>query len=108
MKSIQVKRNIRFFTIERADAWVVLAAVIEIHDGKEIPVSEPKIVRIIAKKFAVIAGNVEKKKVPALTAPKILFNKIVRGVISPFCTSFKYLAANSIPWFSAQPPTLNH
>jgi hypothetical protein len=105
MKTLQIKRNIRFATVEKADAWVVLAVLVEIHDGRPVPVSEAKVVKIISKKFAALTGNVKKNKILALTAPKNFSNKIRHGIISPFCTSFKYLASNSIPWFSAQPPT---
>lgn len=107
MVDIQIKRNIRFVTVEKPNAWLVLAVLVEIRDGLTVAVSEPKIVKIIQKKFAALSGNVQKRKISQLSAPKILVNQshARHGIISPYSTSFKYLDSHTIPWFSAQPPT---
>src|SRR4051812_8438059 len=56
MSNIQTKQHIRIFSVERDTARVFFAALVEIHDGQPVIISEPKIIRIIAKHNPALPG----------------------------------------------------
>ena len=102
MLNIQTKRHIRFATVDKGTAWVVVAILIETTGNQTVAVSEPKVIKIIPKKPVLsLTGHTAE-----LTAPNInvIFEK---AVPSPFIsilfgnTNTSYIAS-----LGARPPTL--
>ena len=99
------KQHIRFTTIEKSTAWIVVAVLVE-NDGVDtVAVSEPKIVRIIPKpKSLVLTGSVGNPKL-CLSCPEQVL-KIKSPVKSPFSILFGYSNTDLLVWYCARPPTV--
>ena len=105
MLKLHQEKVIRFVKVEQANAWVVLAFLVETEGGTIINVSEPRLVRVIPKKDKQIAlpGSVA-ENILLLAAPvsELVKNEIrrVASIVSPY-----FEGAELLSWFSARPPT---
>ena len=106
MQDLQVKRNIKFVRFERPTAWVVAAFVVEIQDGCEVAISDPKIVRVILKQNQFQCA-LNSGKILSLPPARNLLAVPNTLLISPYFFSFQHFNSDIIVWFLAQPPTFS-
>lgn len=109
MLKLHQEKVVRFVKVEQANAWVVLAFLVETEGGTIVNVSAPRIVRVIPKKDKVLAlpgacGTQHPLLLPAPTLARVQ-NAINRtfAVVSPY-----FEGAELLSWFSARPPTAAH
>ncbi len=93
MLALQRRQQIRFVTLEKPNAWVVFAFLVEQNGNETLIVSEPKIVRII-----------QKKTVFALPAPRAKNQTGFASVKSPYVSAFFSKETQNFSLF-ARPPT---
>ena len=103
--SIYKKQFVKFATVEKADAFVVVAILFETNGSETYAISEPKVVKIIAKKnFEISNGHVSQGFI--LPAPVKEFFRGVAPVKSPFfSTIFGFTNADVVVGLNARPPT---
>ena len=98
------EREIRLLTVEKAHCVVVLAVAIYREGGEVVHVSEPKIVKIIARKKPLVLNGSSVKSTLALEAPGII-QKIGKPIVSPFAREFFATSEGVPPSLFARPPT---
>ncbi len=105
MLKLHSKQHIKFATIDRGNAWVVVAILLETRGNETFAISEPKIVKIIAKSAQLaLSGSVKSTYfLPEYKAQTILKK---HAVVSPYINHFGHSSSNIIPLLSAQPPTI--
>jgi hypothetical protein len=105
--NIQTQRKVKLVTIERETAWVVVAFLTEIRDGEMVPVSEPRVVKVILKNNRALAGSKKQPQVLALPAPAIFQKVIEASYVSPYVsTIFGFSNSHVVIGLAAQPPTI--
>ncbi|MEO8637596.1 MAG: hypothetical protein ABI430_01705 [Candidatus Taylorbacteria bacterium] len=98
MIEISRKKNIRFVTVERGAVQMVLAFIVQEEGGEIVKISNPRIVRIISKKTALLSGTAENSpEILLLSAPKGKAQKH-EFIISPYISEF----VSSLDFFISQ------
>jgi hypothetical protein len=102
MSQIKIQKRMKFVTVERPTAWLVVAFLVEFQDGVEVIVSEPKVVKVILKKKALELGS--NSKMFALSGPVSCAKCASRLVASPYVAFFNTKETQNFSLF-ARPPT---
>lgn len=102
--TIQRKRYIKFAKIEKPTAWVVAAFVVEQEGDTIVHVSEPRIIKVIAKQIAALTGKVAKFATKLLAAPQIIQQKGGQYTFT-YPTALFGSQTAILNWFGARPPT---
>jgi hypothetical protein len=97
------KQRIKFAKIEKPTCTYVVAFLVEEQNGETVIVSEPKIVKVIAKKAALAIKGAVQKILALGSGPKAAV-KISSAIPSPYISLF---VKESIftPSIYARPPT---
>ncbi len=103
--TIQKRRYIKFAKIEKATVWVVAAFAVEEENGQIVHISEPRIVKIIAKTVAALTGKVSKVASLLLAAPKLIRAKLQSQITFAYNTILFGSQSAVLSWFGARPPT---
>jgi hypothetical protein len=108
MLNIQAQRKVQFATVERSNAWVVLAFLTEIQNGETVIVSEPKVVKVILKHSPQLpSGKKSQTTLLALPAPVSLEKTIELPIVSPFVSAiFGFSNSDVVIGLAARPPTV--
>lgn len=108
MLKLHQEKVVRFVKVEQANAWVVLAFLVETEGGRIISVSEPKLVRVIPKKdkqLALPGSCGTAHPVFLLSAPQLETTqnetRRIDSIVSPY-----FEGAELLSWLSARPPTV--
>ena len=102
VRALTIQKDIRFKTVETPTAWIVLAVLIERIGGQTV-VSEPRIVRVIAKKLKALPGKI---KVLCLSAfCPATTKKHVNKIVSPYVSFLTSTESGILAWCGARPPT---
>ena len=104
MFELQTKRNIRCFTVERATVRLVFAALVEVQNGVEVLVSEPKLIKVLPKATATLPAG--KKPVLALPGIETQVAHTTVAYVSPF-VSLLFGNSELVINLAPQPPTRN-
>jgi hypothetical protein len=100
------KRHIRFVTVEKPTAWIIVAILLETSGSETIALSEPRVVRVIPKKTTfTLPGKVIRSNTKILPEPVKNISSSARAIVSPYFNVFGYKHSHFITWFSARPPT---
>jgi hypothetical protein len=101
----QSKRHIRFATVEKPTAWVVVAILVEKRGNETIILSQPKIVRIIPK-------NTADQALPEAVGQKLYLAGPIQAptrtsfIVSPYTSVlFSQTNLNIKSGIAPQPPT---
>jgi hypothetical protein len=101
----QTQQHIRFITVEKPTAWVVVAVLVEMNGEETIAVSQPKVVRVIPKAQAALKGATVQSPF-LLSAPVEISASHFESLVSPyFAYIFGSEKSNFITGLAAQPPT---
>jgi hypothetical protein len=104
MLKIQQEKSIKFITVERPNASIVLAFLVVKEGEKIIYISEPRIAKVIPK-VAVKALPAPKVGILLLEGP-ISLKEIGQPILSPFAREF-FATSSGVPTsLFARPPTL--
>jgi hypothetical protein len=104
MLNIRTQKHIRFAKLDRGDAWVIVAVLVE-EIGNETIISEPKVVKIIQKNTLALSGSVQSHQF-LLKAPTQLAQSQSESLVSPyFAYIFGSEKSNFITGLAARPPT---
>jgi len=102
MSEIQTQ-HVRFVEIDRPNAVLVVAFLVETRNGETVIVSEPKIVKVTRKKSFALQGSVS---CLSLCAPLNFSVKKEHIVASPYISLiFGESNVDFVPGLAAQPPT---
>jgi len=106
MNNLQPKQFVRFATIDRPTARIVVAFLVEVQGFETVVVSEPRIVKIVPKAVTpALRGAVRSQDYFFL--PGFIQNKKSTGLkISPFVSAiFGSTNSDFIAGLAPQPPT---
>ncbi len=98
--NIYTKRRIQFRTVETETSLLVFAVLVEQH-GNQTTYSEPRLIKVIAKKTQALPGSVG----TLALSGSIAKNSNPRGaILSPFVSLFSTQTENILNWYGARPP----
>lgn len=98
------KRFVRFLTVEKASAWEVYAVLFESDGLSVVAISEPKLVRVVAKDVKALKGSCANPSCLAASKPE---EQTQEAIPSPyFPTLFGFSNSEFVIHHSARPPTV--
>ncbi len=109
------QQHIKFITVEKPTAWLVVAVLVEMMGDEMVSVSEPKVVKIIQKaclrpacagrrQALALKGSTQSQFL--LSAPAVVQLSKSQAQVSPyFAFIFGSEKSNFITGLAAQPPT---
>lgn len=101
------QRKIEFATLERPNAWIVVAFVVEFHGEEKIIVSAPKVVKVILKKNLALTDGKKQQTLLALPAPISHAFAVQAPLPSPYvATIFGFSNSDVVIGLAARPPTI--
>lgn len=102
MIQVKTQRYIKCSTVESVQAWLVVAVVVErVGNGPEVVISEPRIVKVIAKTTPLLKGSVASHLLSGSNPPAATHTPIR----SPYAQSIGYFNTDVLAWYGPQPPT---
>lgn len=105
------QQHIKFITVEKPTAWLVVAVLVEMLGDETISISEPKVVKVIQKaclrrQAIALKGSVQSQFL--LSAPTVTQLSKSQAQVSPyFAFIFGSEKSNFITGLAAQPPTFS-
>ncbi|MDQ3076566.1 MAG: hypothetical protein M3Q63_00715 [bacterium] len=106
MIQLRTQQHIRFVTVEKPTAIFVYAILLETTGNETVAISEPKLVKVVARKGQLALKGTVPTLVQALPAPLEVIGMRVSKVVSPFFAFiFGSEVSNFIMGIAPQPPT---
>ncbi len=106
MLQIHTQRKVEFMKIERANAWVVVAFLVEYALDERKVVSGPKVVKVILKTANALPSG-KKQALLALPAPVSTSFAVTAPIVSIyFPNTFGFSNSEFVISLAARPPTI--
>jgi hypothetical protein len=105
MLKIHESQQIKFLTVEKPTAWIIVAVLVNTEGDRIVSVSAPKIVKIVPKKAACALPGACAESMMLLEGarPQMVYRE---PVISPYVNAVVEEPC-VLAWVGARPPTIN-